>query len=105
MSVYKQLNKADPPQSYHSGNNWYRKYADGWVEQGGRCGAGQSVTATFHIPFAATDYFISFTVGTPGSNINWNGGITSRTTTSCSYNTNIPGCQYVLWYACGYGAE
>lgn len=37
--VFKQLNKADP-QTYHNGNNWYRKYSDGWVEQGGKCGVG-----------------------------------------------------------------
>ena len=104
--IFKQLNKADPPpQTYHNGNNWYRKYSDGWVEQGGKCGVGQSVSVTFQIPFKAVDYFIAFIHGTPGSDINWNGGITNRTTTSASYNTNIPGSQYVLWEACGYAAE
>ena len=40
---------------------WYRKYADGWVEQGGVTGAqpGTAITVTFPITMANTEYFLT----------------------------------------------
>lgn len=43
--------------TWRSGKNWYTKYSDGWIEQGGQYympGAGYDLT--FHTPFATTDY-------------------------------------------------
>lgn len=47
-------------QTWRSGNNWYRKWSDGWIEQGGR---GTTVTGaykTFQLPteFTTTSYTI-----------------------------------------------
>ena len=49
-------------QAPNAGNNytWYRKYADGWVEQGGRVNGGTSQTATFPIAMADTHYTVAY---------------------------------------------
>ena len=89
---------------YTSGTNWYRKYSDGWIEQGGQATA---VTAkvTFLVSFSNTNYTSQVTpLYTNTQNIfNWS--ITSKTTSTMvisssdsSGATNRP-CS---WYACGY---
>lgn len=46
-----------------AGNNytWYRKYADGWVEQGGQCqpASNSNITVQLPQPFKDTYYSIS----------------------------------------------
>ena len=47
-------------ESWRSGYNWYRKYADGFIEQGGTFGANTGswadVTFSFPIAFSNTNY-------------------------------------------------
>lgn len=38
------------------GSSWYRKYSDGWLEQGGTFGSGKSGTITFPKAFSAEVY-------------------------------------------------
>lgn len=45
-------------ETYKSGTSWYRKYSDGWVEQGGKS-TSDGQTVTFPIKMADTEYFIS----------------------------------------------
>ena len=40
-------------QTWQNGNNWYRKWSDGWIEQGGRSG---SKTIALNIAFSNTSY-------------------------------------------------
>jgi hypothetical protein len=67
-------------------NSWYRKYADGWVEQGGTKTTGGSgdVTATLPIEMTDTDYWtqVCRTSGaSTTSNVNvWVRSVTSTTT-------------------------
>ena len=48
------------------GLSFYRKYSDGWIEQGGRCGGGQPVTVALPLSFSSTNYRI-VAVGCLGS--------------------------------------
>jgi hypothetical protein len=96
--------------------DWYRVYADGWVEQGGvsnGTGSG-SKTITFLKPFADTNYYInnictnSNSWGNPNAApYSWvlaiSGGAGSLTTTSFEIS-NDNGFRKV-WYACGKGAQ
>ena len=46
-------------ESYKSGNSWYRKYADGWIEQGGSATTSTTINTTttkitFTTPFTST---------------------------------------------------
>ena len=92
-----------------NGYTWYRKYADGWVEQGGyHSNAGQSsaYTATINliIPMANTTYQISRTAdknsiaNDPGTR--WISGANSgsRTTTSFTIFTDQVGYVYGDWW-------
>lgn len=50
-------------ETYQNGKNWYEKYNDGWVRQGGHVAAppnGSIVTVTLLKPMANTDYTITF---------------------------------------------
>lgn len=42
-----------------NGYTWYRKYADGWVEQGGIISGNYSGTITYPVEMANTEYFVS----------------------------------------------
>lgn len=47
-------------ETWRSGSNWYRKWSDGLIEQGGAFWADSSYpTMTFNTPFSNTDYSIS----------------------------------------------
>ena len=45
----------------YSANSWYRKYSDGWIEQGGRVSIPESssTNVTFLVPFKNTNYTVS----------------------------------------------
>ena len=47
-------------QTWRSGNNWYRKWSDGWIEQGGRGTTVEGIFKTFQLPtkFTTTSYTI-----------------------------------------------
>lgn len=90
------------------GNTWYRKWASGWVEQGGNIvGVDGWFTLTFPKSFSNSNYAITKT-------LNWNSnsneaivreffGFHNRTTTSATtrcYTT--PSGYSESWYACGF---
>jgi hypothetical protein len=86
------------------GLSWYRKYSDGWVEQGGMIGGsyGSNANINFLVPFINTKYIINFTnystdTGsiTNKRNLTLNGY--STTGINFQYNANI-----VCWEAKGY---
>lgn len=96
------LNK---PQAYitetwHSGTSWYRKYSDGWIEQGGSINGTELVTLNTN--FSNTNYTA---VATPNTQSNASSPrifIDEKTTSAfylymSSYNT-----KKASWYACGY---
>nr|DAR03973.1 MAG TPA: tail repeat-like protein [Caudoviricetes sp.] len=52
--------KAYITETWKDGSNWYRKWSDGLIEQGGAFLAGSTYpTMTFNTPFSNTDYSIS----------------------------------------------
>ena len=80
-------------QAPSSTNNytWYRKYADGWVEQGGSIDSAASgtYTVTFPVTMADTHYTILKTMSTTSSNGAQYNQISffNKTTTSAETNT------------------
>lgn len=86
------------------GTSWYRKYSDGWIEQGGPMSTNDKVT--FYVAFSDTNYYIDVT---------WNGGksetfwpsdweITKSSNTyfTTTATTNASNVRGLCWYACGY---
>lgn len=87
------------------GTLWYRKYSDGWIEQGGNPGGvgnqgTMDTTITFPVPFTNTNYFIGgvgFVIANVGSSYISSATTTGFTTSSVMHKSGTPS-----WYACGY---
>lgn len=85
--------------------NWYRKYSDGWIEQGGRI-AGTTTSGTVNFPIAFTNTNYTMTIGQyMGSSTDTEGVaastlISNYTTTSFRYSTTSQ--RDDNWYACGF---
>lgn len=92
---------------YQNGALWYRKYSDGWIEQGGQYTAGSTIT--FPLPFADTNYTAVATINDWGGNYANAAMIGSLTTTGCmlksSNNASGWGTHLTSVYACGKGAS
>lgn len=89
--------------TWRSGKNWYTKYSDGWIEQGGQFTmSGTGYDLTFNTPFSTTDYtFLAIkTDVTGGYQYDAVNGFTSRTVKGgyvYSYHRGLND-----WRACGY---
>lgn len=91
--------------SWSDGTNWYRKYSDGFIEQGGNVtGAGDwtSNVVTLPIAFTNTKYCIAV------SGISYNGraeslgALKAKTTSSFTHVFYMSNGINPSWYACGY---
>ena len=90
-------------QTWSNGTSWYRKYSDGWIEQGGEFTKNRDtkVTITFPVAFKNTNYTIATsqyapqTVNTPVCIF------TSKTNTGIIHNFVSWGCEWG-WFACGF---
>ena len=91
-------------ESWRDGANWFRKYSDGWIEQGGFTPSREWVT--LNTPFASAEYTVvgqtiiyeTSTVGFAqiGYRETTRFYIQTRGTDNKLYNDNS------VWYACGY---
>lgn len=81
----------------YGANSWYRKYSDGWIEQGGKAPfpSQGSLVITFPLAFSNTKYTPIFSTNT--AKTSW---LAALSTTSFSIGTNSSGAD-VWWYACG----
>ena len=88
-------------ETYRNGSNWYRKWSDGWIEQGGFSPAG-SYIVTFLKPFTNASYTALCTFQDNYSDTSVS--VNSRTNTSLTLNrgTEPTAIGNKAWYACGY---
>lgn len=93
----------------NTNKGWYRKYSDGWLEQGGyistnnNARAWGTTTITFHTPFKDTNYNCSLISNGISDGAYGVGGYpNSFTTKSCEMQIYNNGGQTEFWYACGY---
>jgi hypothetical protein len=88
--------------AYRNGDNWYRVWSDGWIEQGGVHAEGQAVSITFLKAFTTTNYTPLLTACfTPGQAANVP-VVTARATTSMTVYSAGSGTRAGTLYACGY---
>ena len=90
------------PETWNKGSNWYRKYSDGWIEQGGEFTKKRdtNITVTFPVAFKNTDY----TIATSQSAQMAEPPIcsfTNKLTTGITHNYGSWGSKWG-WFACGY---
>ena len=95
-------------QTWSNGTSWYRKYSDGFIEQGGNMPITQgktSRTTSFNTPFSSsTSYVVLVQAYQQGaSNAQYNNfHIASRTTSSFTGKNDCGEDIGNIWYACGY---
>ena len=93
--------------SWHSGSSWYRKYSDGWVEQGGAViinlsNSAADIPITYHIAFSDNPKVITV----QPLEVNGIALVACRTLsgTGCRITYTGSGANSVysaVWYACG----
>lgn len=90
-------------QTWISGTSWYRKYSDGWIEQGGEFTKNRdtNVTVTFPVAFKNTDYTIATSQYAPHTGNSPTNSFTSKTNTGIIHNIGSWGGKWG-WFACGY---
>lgn len=91
-------------ETWDSGTSWYRRYSDGWTEQGGEYAKPRdtNVSVTFPVAFITTNYTITTSQYARHSPANQAGcDFTVKRTTGFSHNYNSWGAQWG-WFACGY---
>lgn len=82
-------------ETWSDGTSWYRKYSDGWVEQGGKT---TSETVTLHVPMKDTNYTIL--IAQSGASNTWSSNAYSPTTTGFSMGNLYQGPRWaVMGYA------
>ena len=93
-------------ETFDDGTNWFRKWSDGWIEQGGTLVAKTGIiTLTFLLPFADEKYCI---LKNTGSTVN-NGYPSSAAvafynlTTTSALTPQVDVYTFTRWYACGQG--
>lgn len=89
-------------ETWQQGLSWYRKYSDGWIEQGGEFTKQRdtNITITFPLAFKNTNYNITTSqyaqIGdTPTC------AFTNKSNTGITHNCGSLGYKWG-WYACGY---
>lgn len=89
------------------GTSWYRKWSDGWIEQGGITQSARgstSRTIKLRTTFSSSDYFVvvqSYTGGSPNPQYN-NFHVAEKSRSSFSTAAGCSEDIAGLWYACGY---
>lgn len=98
--------KAYVTTTYSSGTSWYRKYSDGWIEQGGVSAviSDGSTSITFPTKFSNTNYTVLSIARHPTSNSSIT-TVRDLTTTTVTLTFDVEdgsGSSAVQWYACGF---
>lgn len=92
-------------QTWRSGNNWYRVWSDGWIEQGGYTKkTGQQTTITYSISFTDIKSLCTLATFYIPSNRGYmtEPVITSRSITKFVIECNENIHDSICWFACGY---
>lgn len=97
-----------------NGTDWYRKWSDGWIEQGGFVASDEESGQTerycnLHPAFTSTNYTvlreINNSAGLTGTIQSYYGGWGTLTKTNTNFSYGYPSMQKrwsMWWYACGY---
>ena len=94
--------------SWRSGDNWYRKYSDGWIEQGGTfsvaSGSNNRIqSVSLHTPFASSAYNVHVQAVSNATSSDYNNtqNIENKYTTTFSVRIQHGQAGTFNWYACG----
>ena len=76
-------------ETYQNGTSWYRKYSDGWIEQGGRfiCSSTGNATITLIKAMSNSNYNVTISKGDPTGENFFNNLLTGRHFQASNYKT------------------
>ena len=92
-------------EEWKSGNNWYRVYSDGWIEQGGISGyyTNTDITINLNKNFSDKSYTALATVQwATSSSLGYPTYIKDKSTTTITLTTMATANKIANWYACGF---
>ena len=100
-------------ENYRDGNNWYRVWSDGWIEQGGQSSGGGSAAGaktTLLKPFTDTNYTVQTQIIYSSPSQSARASIVSTKNIDSFYvssmyagaSTSSYAAYPISWYACGY---
>ncbi len=99
------LQKSYVVETYNNNGSWYRKYSDGWCEQGAKLPntGGADIMFNLLVPFKDTNYFIVKNCGSPHTDTPAYRSVScyNLTTTTAMHTSNTTQV-YARYYACGY---
>lgn len=89
--------------TWSKGTSWYRRYSDGWIEQGGEFMKNRDtdVTVTFPVAFRDTNYTIATSQYARTSGNSPICDFTAKFKTGISHTSGSWGSKWG-WFACGY---
>lgn len=89
--------------TWRSGTNWYTKYSDGWIEQGGETVAinADAYTVTLNTPFQETTYYVNWIINGNTSDVSCAHTV-EKTTKNFIMRDYLMNNLKVSWYTCGY---
>lgn len=90
-------------ETWNKGSNWFRKWNDGWIEQGGEFTKQRdtNITVTFPVAFKDTNYTIATSQYARHSGDAPGSSFTDKYTTGVTHNYGSWGSKWG-WYACGF---
>ena len=91
---------------YNADGSWYRKWSDGWLEQGGICSGDEHITVNLLKPYKNTNYIVlkafNTTLEAHSSGLVNAYYIQAYSKTNTSFKTyNSSATWNTVWYACG----
>ena len=99
--------KAYITETWVSGKSWYRKWSDGWIEQGGKITlSGQkNYTITFLKPYSTTNYHVGLQHFGAQVSLTYTNAFPVLSVTTENFVTWSPFTESgrsMLWQTCGY---
>lgn len=95
-------------ETWSSGSDWYRRYSDGWIEQGGAVlNTSMSQTISLNLSFNSTNYFVTGMNDSDGTGWASMFGVGEKASSSFALRTPIGSgnnsqANRKTWFACGY---
>ncbi len=88
--------------TWRSGSSWYRKWSNGFIEQGGTTTtSGASTTISLHTPFTSTSYTVAIGEVNADNYLEGSSVISERATANFTIKRPTSGIS-ISWYAAGY---
>ena len=96
-------------ETYINGTNWYRKWSDGWVEQGGTTSGNNTPQINLLVPMQDANYFVTRSIisgydSDVTSAKTWT-AITTVTATQIGWFSDAANQQSNRWYVSGWAAS